>query len=143
MARRIKMSELSPGVQRLIKKVLQAEDRKRYAPVLASFLPHGREKMRSKLERAYADRLDLLVKLGEIRAWRYEPTKFHLANRCTYTPDFEVEMLDGKIEYHETKGWGREDAIIKLKMAARLNQDHVFKLVKRERSRWIIKIVKP
>ena len=57
---------------------------------------------------------------GDILSFRYEPIRFNLAPRTSYTPDFLVMLKDGSFEFHETKGWAREDAMVKLKIAARL-----------------------
>ena len=88
----------------------------------------------NKLEKKYADNLELKRLAGEIVSWKYEPREFELAHRCTYTPDFEVVfsvgMQDDRIEYHETKGWMRDDAAVKLKVAARMFPQYTFVLVK-------------
>ena len=72
----------------------------------------------NSLEQQYALHLDLLQHAGEIAAWKFEPDKFRLAYRCYYTPDFKVTFPDGRVEYHEVKGYWREDARIKIKVAA-------------------------
>lgn len=95
----------------------------------------------NKTERAYSDRLTLLQRAGEIRGWSYEPRKFTLARRTTYTPDFEVVTNSGKLEYHEVKGFMREDANVKLKVAAAMFP-HRFYLVKKVRGGWKVTEVK-
>ena len=95
----------------------------------------------NKLEKKYADNLDLKRLAGEIVSWKYEPREFELAHRCTYTPDFAVYKNNGEIEYHETKGghtW--EDSWIKLKITARLFPQYRFVLVKWDPKKgWIFK----
>ena len=64
---------------------------------------------RSIWEANYALYLDFLVKIGEIRAWKYEARTFLfdkiITGTRTYKPDFEVLTKNGSIEYHEVKGW--------------------------------------
>lgn len=75
------------------------------------------DKYRSDLERQYAARLELLRKAGEILYWAYEPFALPLASDCKYTPDFLVIMADGSVQIHECKGWWRDDAKVKFKVA--------------------------
>ncbi len=75
------------------------------------------------LERAYADVLKARAERGEIREWKYEAVTLVVARPPTalpsrYTPDFFVVNADGEVEFHETKGFMRDDAALKLKMAA-------------------------
>lgn len=72
----------------------------------------------NKLEAKYAGVLELRKKAGEIAAYWFEGLKLRLADRTFYTPDFVVQLADGSLELHETKGFMRDDAAIKLKVAA-------------------------
>lgn len=72
----------------------------------------------NSLESAYADHLENLRLSGEIVWWAYEPIKLRLANKTTYNPDFLVIRSDGEVEVHETKGYWRDDARLKIKIAA-------------------------
>jgi hypothetical protein len=69
-------------------------------------------------ERAYAQLLDVRQKAGEIAWWRFEGITLKLADDTRYTPDFAVMLADGTMEMHETKGFMREDAHVKIKVAA-------------------------
>ncbi len=80
------------------------------------------------LERRYADHLNLRLAAGELDRWDYEPVTLKLAPRTTYTPDFRVILPDGTEEYHETKGFMRDDAHVKLKVAA-TQHPYTFRLV--------------
>lgn len=75
---------------------------------------------RSKLEASFAQHLDALQHGGAIKAWRYEPMRLILAPKTSYCPDFLVEQADGSIVLIEVKGYWREDAKIKIKVAARM-----------------------
>jgi hypothetical protein len=70
------------------------------------------------LERAYGDLLNVRKAAGQVAEWWYEAVTLKLAPDCRYNPDFLVMLPDGSLEFHETKGFQREDSIVKLKAAA-------------------------
>ena len=95
----------------------------------------------NKLEAEYAQLLGLLKHGGDILDWRYEPIKLRLAHKTFYTPDFLVIQPDG-FEFHETKGFMRDDAAVKLKVAAQLYPWFRFVLVKKSKSGFSYKTIK-
>jgi hypothetical protein len=72
------------------------------------------------LEADYAALLEVRKRAGELHDWRYQPLRLILADRTTYEPDFLVIAPDLTLELHETKGWFRDDARVKVKVVARL-----------------------
>lgn len=72
----------------------------------------------NRLEAEWYQRLQLLIAAGEVDRIIYEGLKFRLADLTWYTPDFTVIMTDGSIEIHEIKGFRRDDALVKFKVAA-------------------------
>lgn len=90
----------------------------------------------NKTEAAYAERLDLLQRGGAIRRWRFEAVTLRLADGTRYTPDFLVEPYDGAPELHEVKGFWRDDALVKYRVAAELFPMFRFRVVKRKRHEW-------
>lgn len=72
----------------------------------------------NKAEAAYAARLELLRRGGEIAWYRFEGVKLRLADNTFYTPDFAVMAADGVMEMHEVKGFWTDDARVKIKVAA-------------------------
>jgi hypothetical protein len=102
----------------------------------------------NRTEREYAGVLDLRVAAGEVARWRFEPLKFRLGAACFYTPDFEVVLADGTLEYHEVKGghW-MEDARVKIKAVAALFADRRFVAVQKRRKKdgggWKVEEIKP
>lgn len=75
----------------------------------------------NKTEAAWERELKHEQERGRIRWFGFEAVTLKLAeNRCRYTPDFCVVMADGRIEFHEVKGFWRDDARVKIKVAARL-----------------------
>jgi hypothetical protein len=97
----------------------------------------------NKTERAYADRLELLKRAGEIRTWRFEPVKFRLGHTCWYCPDFEVVTKSGELEYHEVKGFWRDDARVKIKTAASMYRDRAFIAVQWKKKAWVFEPISP
>jgi hypothetical protein len=83
----------------------------------------------NRLEARYADHLRLREAAGEVVWWRFGTLKLRLAPACFYDTDFVVQLADGTVEVHETKGFMRDDAAVKLKTAAAL-YPFVFRLVK-------------
>ena len=72
----------------------------------------------NKTEAAYAEHLELLKRGGEILWWKFEPVKFKLADNTHYNPDFMVVNKNREVEIHEVKGFWRDDARCKIKIAA-------------------------
>ncbi|MBZ0266253.1 DUF1064 domain-containing protein [bacterium] len=83
----------------------------------------------NKLEARYAQHLRLLQHNAEIHSFCFERHNLKLADRTYYRPDFAVMLPDGKIEFHEVKGFMRDDANVKIKVAAQQFPHNVFRLV--------------
>jgi len=81
------------------------------------YTPVGRM---NKTEAAYAGLLEDQRRTGVIKWWAYEPCKLRLADKTTYTPDFMVVDGNDEIEFHEVKGFWRDDARAKIKIANEL-----------------------
>lgn len=87
-------------------------------------------------EKAYAQQLDFRQKAGEILFWRYESVTLKLADRTTYTPDFLEVDREGYITFAEVKGFLRDDAAAKFKIAAKLYPWARFKMIRLKRGAW-------
>jgi hypothetical protein len=73
----------------------------------------------NRTEAAYAEHLERIK--GTVIAWyRFEGIKLRLADNTFYTPDFAVMLMDGTMECHEIKGFWRDDAKVKIKVAAEM-----------------------
>lgn len=73
------------------------------------------------LEAEYARVLDSRKAAGEILAWKYEAIRLRIAfgnKPAWYKPDFLIVNADGSQEAHETKGWWKTDARLRIKVAA-------------------------
>lgn len=91
----------------------------------------------NKTEAAYADALEQLRQVGQIQAWRFEAVTFVLGDDCRYTPDFLLIHCDRTIEFREVKGFWRDDARVKIRIAASLFPWFRFTGVRRERGVWV------
>lgn len=69
-------------------------------------------------EKARAIELEAMKRDGQIVKWLYEKVTLVLADDCRYTPDFYVLWADGAVEFQETKGFWRDDAKVKIRVAA-------------------------
>jgi hypothetical protein len=73
---------------------------------------------RNKTEARFGAYLDTLLKYGAIRAYWFESVKLRLARTTFYTPDYFVIRSDGLPGCYEVKGFWRDDARVKIKVAA-------------------------
>lgn len=96
-------------------------DGKAVRAVARSVEPTKPEKLpgrfKSKWEADYAQRLGTLAIAGAIEYWGYETIKLRLATGAWYTPDFVVR-INGRLEVREVKGFWREAARVRIKVAA-------------------------
>ncbi len=98
------------------------------------------EKMNG-LEREYAAHLES-EKGHSVVWWAYEAIRLKLADRTTYTPDFVVQRTSGALQIHETKGFLRDDASVKIKVAAAQFPFQFFLVRKSTAGWWDMKEVK-
>jgi hypothetical protein len=91
----------------------------------------------NKTETRYANMLDSMVYVGDIILYRFEAINFRLAPNTFYRPDFYIIFPCGRIELHEVKGFWREDARVKIKVAAEMYKEFIWKAVQYKKSQWI------
>jgi hypothetical protein len=79
--------------------------------------------VRSRWEANYARYLNLAVKLGTLASWEYEAETFYFEKikrgTRSYTPDFRLVFHDGRVEWHEVKGWMDDKSRVRLERMAR------------------------
>jgi hypothetical protein len=93
----------------------------------------------NKTEAAYWGLLMTRKQVGEILHFMFEPVGLRLGKKCFYHPDFMVTNADRTITFHEVKGYWREDARVKIKVAAKMFPMFSFVAVQRGKgriSRW-------
>lgn len=82
-------------------------------------LPHGADMNGN--ETLYSETLDMERSAGNLHAWYFQRVTLRLGPDLRYTPDFMLIAADGAITFVEVKGFEREDARDKFKMAAELH----------------------
>lgn len=88
----------------------------------------------NKLEASYAQYLELMRHAGSVQWYAFEAIKLRLADNTYYTPDFAViGGMGGRLFFHEVKGFWREDARVKIKVAAEMFPHFGFLAVTREK----------
>lgn len=90
----------------------------------------------NKLEARYSAHLDLLVKTGEIVRYDFDCERLRIGKKCFYEPDFRIVRPDVSIEFHEVKGFWRDDARVKIKVAAELHP-YKFVAVQWKQKQWV------
>jgi len=81
----------------------------------------------NKWEKAHESELLILLQIREILGYHFEPFGLKLASKTYYHPDFLVVYPD-HFEIHEVKGFMRDDANVKIKVATKLFPWFQFKL---------------
>lgn len=78
----------------------------------------------NKTERAFSETLEQSRQSTLIARWDREPLTFRLAGKTRYTPDFlvwpDARNWDTRFTFVEVKGFMRDDAAVKLKVAAEM-----------------------
>lgn len=104
---------------------------------------------RSKLEGAFAAKLELERRTGLLSFVAYEPLSFILpGERNRYKPDFLVAVADademGGLTFLEVKGWSRSNdrSLVKLKTAAGLHPWARFVLVTYHKGEWVERVIR-
>lgn len=103
----------------------------------AAYLTVGRTArgVMNKSESRYASEvLDVKKAMGEVAAYWYESIKLRLAGGAWFTVDFFVMLADGRLEAHEVKGFLRESAAVRIKVAAETYPFAFFMAFKRKKA---------
>ena len=90
------------------------------------------DRYRSKWERDYEQELRFRKHALEIMWYGFEAIKLRLADRTYYTPDFAILYRSRELAFHEVKGRMRDDAAVKIKVAAELFPFSFFLVTKKE-----------
>lgn len=72
----------------------------------------------NKTEKRRAIELEAKLRAGDIAVWEYGKVTLKLADDTRYTPDFFIVENDGSVVFEEIKGFWRDDALVKIKVAA-------------------------
>jgi hypothetical protein len=101
---------------------------------VARVTPRPQRGVMNRTETAYAGLLEARRLAGDVLWYEFEGMTLRLARRTHYRPDFPVLTPTG-LQFHEVKGFMRDDAWLKLKMAARAFPFQ-FIVVRRTKGEW-------
>jgi len=102
--------------------------------------PQTDEQRLNKTEKAY---LAVLRSLG-VKNLGIQNITLKIADDCRFTPDFNYLAESGVMIFVDVKGFQREDAFIKIKVAARMFPQFGFQIVKKDKNiGWDVQAIKP
>lgn len=96
---------------------------------------------RNKTEQAFWEMQLIRKRAGETHDCLWEPFNLRLADNTFYKPDCVVIGNDGRITVYEVKGFWRDDARVKIKVAARQHYYLKFVAVSRKRGEWKYEVI--
>lgn len=97
----------------------------------------------NKTERAFKEWLEISG-FAYLEKIHVQAITLRIANGCRYTPDFIVQSVRAGLVAYEVKGFMRDDAAVKLKVAATAYQWIKFNLVTRGKGgTWNVQEVQP
>jgi len=111
-------------------------------PIMARGLRRKAGQM-NKTEAAFSDYLRVQEIAGVVLCHRFEGVTLKIANDCRYTPDFMAIGVGGEITFFEVKGFWRDDARVKIKVAARTFPEFRFVAVQRKAQQWVFEEFEP
>ena len=97
----------------------------------------------NKTEERFSFALDQGVKSGKYLQWFFEDITLRLGDNCRYTPDFAVLLSDMTFRFYEVKGFWRDDARVKIKVAASKYPFFEFRAVVWKKNTWEVEVIKP
>ena len=101
-------------------------------------------------ERMRAQELEATRAAGHLRSWKFDDVILRLANNTRYRPDFMLVYAEThgiRVVFEEVKGHWRDDARVKIKVAATLYPQFEFRALRRRRKKdgggWQVEVIKP
>jgi len=91
----------------------------------------------NKTELLYDVELAQLHSEGVVARWWAQSVRLRLADKTTYTPDFLVQFADGRLVFVEIKGFLRDDASVKFKVAREMYPWAEFVMLRRVKKQWV------
>jgi len=96
----------------------------------------ARRGVMNKTEAAFASYLERQKIAGDVIHYAFEQHKIMLANGAWYTVDFICVGADHRVTFYEIKGFWREAARVRIKVAAEKNRWAKFIVVTRVSGEW-------
>lgn len=97
----------------------------------------------NRTEAQFAEYLRVQEIAGVTLCHRFEAVTLKIANDCRYTPDFMAMGVGGEITFFEVKGFWRDDARVKIKVAARTFPEFRFVGVQKKGQSWVFEDFEP
>jgi len=97
----------------------------------------------NKTEARFAQWLDIGIREGRFVSKFFEDFTLRIGNNCRYTPDFAVLCADSSFRFYEVKGFWRDDARVKIKVAATKFPMFAFFAVQWKSGGWEVEEFKP
>lgn len=137
----MKLEQCNPALRRRIEEQMKSTEPSAITAktLLAVIVPTTDEDKLNKTERAYLGYLRML----NTKWIGIQNITLKLADDTRLTPDFSFIQNSGRFVFVDVKGFQREDALIKMKVAARQFPMFDFLIVKRNGDRWDVTKVKP
>ena len=106
--------------------------------------PRSRVKGMNRLESRFAAELAAWVNVGILQWYAYEAVKLRLAKKTWFTPDFVGQKVgEPFLTFWETKGWMRDDANVKIKVASETYRHFKFVVVRWVGGTWEYQEIEP
>lgn len=145
---RLKLEELPPHLRNQVSAQFYPKAGAKYPSPSVGTNPPEKPRLKQKkhgLNKTEAEFLEYLKTAG-IEAYPQAVT-FTIGNGCRYTPDFFTFSHAGKPQAWEVKGFMRDDAAVKIKVAARMFPYVVFELVSKKNKKqgggWQFQLIEP
>lgn len=90
----------------------------------------------NKWEEQHAGMLWIRVMAQDVSGYHFERFRFKIGKKCLYIPDFVLLENDGSFSVDEVKGFRRDDAMVKIKVAALMYPQITFRLWEQKRGAW-------
>lgn len=111
---------------------------KQHANLIPGVKPRSKaNKGMNKWEHQFSQTLEYRKTVGELVWWAFEPFRIRLAEDCWYRPDFVTVDAKGKTEIYEVKGFMREAARLRLKVACE-KLPYPFYLVRKNKGQLVV-----
>ncbi len=98
--------------------------------------PAKRGRGMNKWETLYSLELEQSRREGMILAWWYDSINLRLADRTWYRPDFCIVVCDGRLTFVEIKGFLRDDAAVKFKVAREMYPHFGWRMLRKTKHGW-------
>jgi hypothetical protein len=96
-----------------------------------------------KLNKTERARLTFLREVSGNTCLKSQAVTLKLGDDCRFTPDFSYINAFGRMIFEDVKGFQRDDALVKIKTAARMFSWATFLIVKKDKAGWQVTEIKP